>query len=182
VPAILAWREPVAGIDPIAEIGCGNGTSTVPISRSVSGAVHAFDREPSMIACAAENARAARLKNIRFHQLDVRVSGTGLSDGSMQTVLLFNILHSSNNHAFLAEAARVLRDSGSVHIIHWRNDIDTSRGPRRDDRPDLASILADVEGLGLRLDGAPRILEPYHWGMCQKKGGVDTDRDHPRDQ
>ena len=122
------------------------------------------------------------LTNIHFHRRDVLESGTGLSDGSMQTVLLFNILHSSNNRSFLAEAARVLRESGSVRIIHWRKDIETPRGPRRDDRPDLASILEDVKGLGLHLDGAPRILEPYHWGMCLKKGGVDADRDHPRDQ
>ena len=170
VPAILAWLDPAAGIDPIAEIGCGYGTFTVPIARAVPGEVHAFDIEPAMIARAGENARASGLTNIHFHQRDVLESGTGLSDGSMQTVLLFNILHSRQNRSFLAEAARVLRESGSVRIIHWRKDIETPRGPRRDDRPDLASILEDVRGLGLRLDGAPRILEPYHWGMCLRKG------------
>ena len=39
VPAILAWLDPVAGIEPIVEIGCGYGTFTVPIARSVSGEV-----------------------------------------------------------------------------------------------------------------------------------------------
>jgi SAM-dependent methyltransferase len=178
VPAILAWLDPAAGIDPIAEIGCGYGTFTVPVARAVPGEVHAFDIEPAMIARAGENVRAARLTNIHFHQRDVLESGTGLSDGSMQTVLLFNILHSRDNRLFLAEAARVLRKSGSVHIVHWRKDVETPRGPRRDDRPDMASILKDVKGLGLHLEGAPRTLEPYHWGLCLKKGGADEDRDH----
>lgn len=182
LPAIIAWLDPAAGIEPIVEIGCGYGTFTVPIARPVSGEVHAFDIEPAMIARAGENARAAGLTNIYFHQRDVLKSGTGLSDGSMQTALLFNILHSRQNRLFLTEAARVLRESGSVRIIHWRKDIETPRGPRRDDRPDMASILEDVKGLGLHLDGTPRILEPYHWGMCLKKGGIDADRDHPRDQ
>jgi ubiquinone/menaquinone biosynthesis C-methylase UbiE len=163
VPAILAWLNPAAGIDPVAEIGCGYGTFTVPIARCVPGEVHAFDIEPSMIARAGENARAARLANISFHQRDVLESGTGLSDGSMQTVLLFNILHSRDNRFFLAEAARVLRESGSVRIIHWRKDIETPRGPRRDDRPTLASIpRCQVWGCPGRL---PRIRSPIT-GAC----------------
>jgi SAM-dependent methyltransferase len=173
VPAILAWLDPAAGIGPIAEIGCGYGTFTVPIARAVSGEVHAFDIEPAMIERAGENARASGLTNVHLHLRDVLESGTGLADGSLGTVLLFNILHSSQNRAFLAEAARVLRTSGSVFLFHWRKDIETPRGPRRVDRPDPASILEDVRGLGLHQGGAPRILEPYHWGMRLMKGGPD---------
>jgi SAM-dependent methyltransferase len=182
LPAILAWLDTAAGIDPIVEIGCGYGTFTVPIAQTVAGEVHAFDIEPAMIARARENARASGLANVHFHRRDVLESGTGLADGSVQTVLLFNILHSNLNRTFLAEAARVLQASGSVFLIHWRKDIETPRGPRQDDRPDPASILEDASGLGLRQDGAPRILEPYHWGMRLKRGGADADRDSARDQ
>ncbi len=182
VPAIVEWLDPAAGIDPVAEIGCGYGTFTVPIARTVRGEVYAFDIEPAMIVRAGENARACGLSNIRFHLRDVLESGTGLPEGSITTVLLFNILHSSLNRLFLAEAARVLRRSGFVRIIHWRKDIETPRGPNRDDRPDAASILEDARGLGLHQDGDPRILEPYHWGMCLRKGGGDADRDRARDE
>ncbi len=66
VPAILSWLDLAAGICPIAEIGCGYGTFTIPIAHAVPGEVHAFDIEPSMIARAGENARAARLTKHPF--------------------------------------------------------------------------------------------------------------------
>jgi SAM-dependent methyltransferase len=175
--AILTWLNPAAGIDPIVEIGCGYGTFTVPIAQAVTGSVHAFDIDPAMIERASNSVRSSGLENVVFHLRDVLESGTGLPSGSAQTVLLFNILHSEHNRLFLEEAARVLRKFGSVRIIHWRKDIETHRGPRRESRPELPSILEDISGLDLHLNGTMHVLEPYHWGMQLIKGGADAHRD-----
>jgi SAM-dependent methyltransferase len=175
--AILTWLNPAAGIDPIIEIGCGYGTFTVPIAQAVIGKVHAFDIDPAMIERARENVRLAGLRNVVFDQRDVLEAGTALPCGSAKTVLLFNILHSTHNRRFLEEAARILGDSGSIRILHWRKDIDTPRGPRRESRPELQSILEDISGLDLHPSGDPKIIEPYHWGIKLIKGGTDAHRD-----
>ena len=179
---ILAWLNPAAGIDPIAEIGCGYGTFTVPIARTVNGIVHAFDIDPAMIERARENVRSAGLRNVEFHRRDVVETGTGLPNGSVRTVLLFNILHSKENRPLLEESERILRRSGSVYIIHWRKDIPTPRGPSNESRPDLQIILAEIGGMDLVFRENSRILEPYHWGMQLIKGGKDAHRDSARDE
>ena len=175
--AILEWLNPAASIDPIVEIGCGYGTFTVPIAQAVAGSVHAFDIDPVMIERARNSVRFSGLGNVAFHLRDVLESGTGLPGLSAQTVLLFNILHSEHNRLFLEEAARVLQKSGFVHIIHWRKDIETPRGPCRESRPELQSILEDVSGLDLHPSGDMKMLLPYHWGMQLTKGGADAHRD-----
>jgi SAM-dependent methyltransferase len=174
---ILSWLNPAAGIDPIVEIGCGYGTFTVPIAQAVTGSVHAFDIDPEMIRRASSNVRSSGLENVVFHLRDVLESGTGLPDGSARTVLLFNILHSEHNRLFLEEAGRILRNNGSARIIHWRKDIETPRGPRQDDRPDMQSIIDAADGLDLHVSGTMHLLEPYHWGMQLNKGGDDAHRD-----
>lgn len=178
--AILTWLNPAPGIDPIVEIGCGYGTFTVPIAQAVAGRVHAFDIDSSMIERAHENVRRAGLRNVVFDQRDVLGAGTGLPSGSAQTVLLFNILHSMHNRRFLEEAARILRDSGSIRIIHWRKDIETPRGPCRESRPERQSILEDISSLDLHPSGDTRILAPYHWGMQLVKGGANANRGRAR--
>ena len=175
--AILTWLNPASGIDPIVEIGCGYGTFTMPIAQAVAGKVHAFDIDPAMIQRARENVRSAGFRNVVFDQRDVLEAGTGLPCGRIKTVLLFNILHSKYNRRFLEEAARILEDSGSIRIIHWRKDIETPRGPCRESRPELQSILEDVSGLDLHPSGDMKMLLPYHWGMQLTKGGADAHRD-----
>ena len=171
IPLILTRLGITAGAAPVVEIGCGYGTFTLPVARAVGGEVHAFDIERGMIERASGNARISGLANVTFHERDVLASGTGLPAGSVRPVLLFNILHSRSNPAFLAEAGRILVDGGSVCIIHWRKDIVTPRGPRWEDRPDRSSIIEDAAGLGLQPEGEPCILEPYHWGTRLRKGG-----------
>jgi ubiquinone/menaquinone biosynthesis C-methylase UbiE len=176
VQAVLAWLNPTSGIAPIAEIGCGYGTFTVPIAGSVAGMVHAFDIDPGMIQKARNNVGSIGLQNVAFHQRDVLEIGTGLSDESIRTVLLFNILHSAENRLLLKESARILQRLGSIYILHWRKDMPTPRGPNLESRPDLNSVLEQIGGLDLFFNGNTRIIEPFHWGMELIKGGANANR------
>ena len=156
--------------EPIAEIGCGYGTFTVPIASEFQGIVHAFDIEPSMIERARNNTRRAGIQNVTFHLRDILMQGTGLAAQSIGMVLLFNILHSIDKHLMLKEASRILKNSGIVAIIHWRKDIETPRGPSLESRPDQRTILDSINDLDLLFKGNSRILEPYHWGIQLIKG------------
>jgi SAM-dependent methyltransferase len=170
IPQIVKWLNITDVVDPIAEIGCGYGTFTVPIAKKFDGIVHSFDIEPTMIERARKNARMAGIQNVTFHLRDILVQGTGLAAQSIGMVLLFNILHSIDKHMILREASRVLKKSGIAAIIHWRKDIETPRGPSLESRPDRAAIIASVEDLDLQFKGNSRILEPYHWGIQLIKG------------
>jgi SAM-dependent methyltransferase len=181
IKAILAWLN-VTGEFPIAEIGCGYGTFTVPIAVSAVGTLHAFDIDPVMLERARHNAEGTGVQNVEFHERDVLERGTGLPAESMRTVLLFNILHSGENRLLLAEASRVLRPLGSLFIIHWRKDITTPRGPVMASRPDLSTVEEEAKGLDLFFRGNNRTIPPYHWGMQMIKGDPDANRNTARDQ
>jgi ubiquinone/menaquinone biosynthesis C-methylase UbiE len=167
---IVKWLNVADVVDPIAEIGCGYGTFTVPIAKKFDGIVHSFDIEPAMIERAKKNARMAGIQNATFHLRDILAQGTGLAAQSIGMVLLFNILHSIDKHMILKEASRVLKKSGIAAIIHWRKDIETPRGPSLESRPDQATILDSIDDLDLQFKGNSRILEPYHWGIQLIKG------------
>jgi ubiquinone/menaquinone biosynthesis C-methylase UbiE len=164
IDAIVEWLH-ISKAALVAEIGCGYGTFTVPVAKKTSGKVCAFDIEAAMLEVARENVRNAALSNVIFSQRDVLEQGTGLASGSVDMVLLFNILHSSERRVFLAEAARILKTGGVLAIIHWRKDVHTPRGPAVELRPDQQQILAAAEGLNLGFDGNDRVLKPYHWGI-----------------
>ncbi len=165
LPAILDWLDLQSLAGPIAEIGCGYGTFTIPMALRTSWTVHAFDIEPAMIEAAGSRARDAGISTVTFECRDVLQAGTGLPPHGMGLVVLFNILHSAERRLILAEASRILNASGRIAILHWRKDIPTPRGPRVDSRPDLLVILDAIAGLDLRVRGEDRILEPYHWGV-----------------
>lgn len=165
IEGIVDWLALSGNDATIVEIGCGYGTFTLPIAKKSAGKIHAFDIEPAMIEVAQENVRKAGLSNVTFTLRDVLERGTGLESGSVDMVLLFNLLHSSERRVFLAEAARILKQGGVVAIIHWRKDIPTPRGPAVDMRPDQADISGAAEDLDLHFRGNSKIIEPYHWGI-----------------
>ena len=165
IPPIIDWLDLESLTGPIAEIGCGYGTFTVPVAMRTSQPVHVIDIDPEMIRTASEHCTAAGVRNVVFHCRDVLEVGTGLPTDSMGMVLLINILHSPERTLILKEASRIVRRAGRVAVIHWRKDIPTPRGPSVQSRPDLPVILESVAGLDLRLFGRERILEPFHWGV-----------------
>jgi SAM-dependent methyltransferase len=102
----------------IAEFGCGYGTFTLAAARLARGIVHTFDIEPEMIERVRERCRWEGVTNVRTELRDFVTDGTGLSDGSMDMTLLFNILHHENPVALLGEAFRILRPGGIAAVIH----------------------------------------------------------------
>lgn len=151
---------------PIAELGCGYGTFTIPVARRTGTVVHAFDIDPEMIETTRRCAEAHDLPDIRTQLRDVFTDGFGLPDSSCGACLLFNILHGEHPMAMLQEAARIIRPGGLVAIIHWRSDIETPRGPSLEIRPTPNRILGWVRGVaGLTMEAEPTLLPPWHFGI-----------------
>jgi SAM-dependent methyltransferase len=150
----------------VAELGCGYGTFTIPIARLISGTLDTFDIEPAMVLRTEERARQARLANVVCQQRDVIDQGFGLPPGSVDAVLLFNILHCENPEALLWQASEIVVSGGWVFVIHWRFDPQTPRGPSLAIRPKPEHIAAWAESTGQwKQQGGTLDLPPWHYGL-----------------
>jgi hypothetical protein len=70
----------------------------------------------------------------------------------------------------LEEAFRVLRNGGTVGIIHWNYDSETPRGPEMSIRPKPEQCKQWAEQAGFEMTGDGIIdLPPYHYGMAVRK-------------
>ncbi len=165
IDAIIQWMACSGQLETVVEIGCGYGTFTVPVAASIKGQFISFDIEQSMLDVARDNADKAGVSNVELQWRDVLADGTGLEAGSVERVMLFNILHFPERHQLLVEVARILKPGGQVDILHWRKDKATPRGPQVDTRPDTEMILQAIEGTDLRQKGDACMLPPHHWGM-----------------
>ena len=154
----------------VVDFGCGYGTFAIPAAFIVQGTVHALDIEPCMVQTTARKVAEARLGNVRIEQRDVVFDGTGLPDGSVDYVMLFNILHCEQPEVLLREAWRVLSHGGRLAVMHWNDDPDTPRGPSMDIRPRAEQCRNWAEQVGFRLNVPNKIdLPPYHYGWVLEK-------------
>jgi len=80
----------------VVDLGCGYGTFSIPAARWISGMVYAIDIDPQMVDVCQTKVNDTGLSNIICQQRDFVVDGTGMSDQSVDFVMLFNILHADN--------------------------------------------------------------------------------------
>lgn len=153
------------------EFGCGYGTFTLAAARRMSGLITALDIEPGMVATVRRKAQAERLPNIDAAVRDFVAAGTGLPEASQQHAMIFNLLHLEDPVGLLREARRVLRESASLSVIHWRSDIPTPRGPSLEIRPSPEQCRSWLALAGFRRV-EPVALEascPYHFGLLARR-------------
>jgi len=170
VPRILDRLEIDRRLRDVVELGCGYGTFTLPVARRVAGVVSTCDIDPAMVARTLRRAAAEGLNNIRAEVRDVLADGFGVPLSSQDAALLFNILHAEGPVCLLREAARVVRPGGFVHVIHWRHDPATPRGPSLEIRPRPEQIVVWASQTGL-LEPIGTVLDlpPWHYGLRFKR-------------
>jgi len=110
----------------VLDYGCGKGTCTIDAARLVgpTGKVFALDVQDKALQRIADQARREDLANIETLATD-GAPRTGLPDGSVDVVLLYDVLQKIDDWAPLfAELARVLRIDGllSVFPMHIGKD------------------------------------------------------------
>lgn len=155
----------------VAEFGCGYGTFTIPVAKIIKGKIYALDLEPDMIRIANEEAKKYGLNNVQTVLRDFMVEGSGLPDGSVDYVMLFNILHLEKPMILINEAKRILRDRGKLGIIHWNYDPTTPRGPSMNIRPKPEDCITWAQSV--KFSKVARYdLKPYHYGIVLIKEEV----------
>jgi SAM-dependent methyltransferase len=152
----------------VADFGCGYGTFTIPAARIISGKIYALDLDPEMIEAVAQKAKALSLTNVEAILRDFLSEGSGLKEGSVDYVFLFNILHLERPEYLLKEAYRILKFGGRVGIIHWNYDATTPRGPPMKIRPRPERTRRWAESVGFIFE-QKFDLKPYHYGLVLRK-------------
>jgi SAM-dependent methyltransferase len=158
------------GIKDIVEFGCGYGTFTLAAAKLASGTVHALDIEPEMVEIVRGKCRQTGIDNVRAAVRDFVAGGTGLSSGSVEAALLFNILHHEEPVALMKEALRILKPGGRMAVIHWNYDPTTPRGPAMEIRPRPEQCIAWGQAAGFTISEQEQFdLPPYHYGLLFRK-------------
>ena len=152
----------------VAEFGCGYGTFTIPAAKIIKGKIYAFDIESYMIRLTKEEAEKQGLSNVETIQRDFMAEGSGLPDGSVDYVMLFNILHMENPAVLLREAWRIVKPGGRLGIIHWNYDLTTPRGPSMEFRPKPDQCVEWARMTGFA-DPKQFDLNPHHYGIVMLK-------------
>jgi ubiquinone/menaquinone biosynthesis C-methylase UbiE len=156
-------------INNLVEIGFGYGTFTIPVSKRIKGNVFAFDLDKDMVSTTQDKINSQKIKNIELAERDILKEKSGIANNSVDYVMLFNILHHDKPAELLDESYRILKSGGKVGIIHWRTDIETPRGPSLNIRSKPLDCVNWVLQSNFELLVAPKILEPYHFGLLAIK-------------
>src|SRR3972149_5490821 len=107
------------GIQPgyqVMDFGCGPGGYLRPLAGLVgaTGKIYALDMNPAAILAVKSLALRRKLGNL---ETILSSSATGLPDGSIDVVLLYDVLHHlKNRDAVLAELHRVLKPEGILSV------------------------------------------------------------------
>jgi SAM-dependent methyltransferase len=159
----------------VVEFGCGYGTFTIPAAQQITGNVFTFDIDPAMVSATRQRAAALGISNIIAEVRDCLADGTGLADASVGHVMLYNILHIEEPLVLLREAFRILRPGGKLSIIHWRNDLETPRGPSLEIRPTAEQCRAWAESAGFTyFRHVDLCCCSWHWGLVMQHSAEMT--------
>jgi ubiquinone/menaquinone biosynthesis C-methylase UbiE len=120
------------GIKPgfqVLDFGCGPGGYILPLAKLTGepGKIFALDMNPAAILTVKSLAAEHKLTNLQTILSD---GATGLPDGSIDVVLLYDVLHHLKNlDAVLTELRRILKADGilSVSDHHLTEEDITSR-------------------------------------------------------
>jgi ubiquinone/menaquinone biosynthesis C-methylase UbiE len=100
----------------VLDFGCGPGGYILPLEKLVgsSGKIYALDMNPDALRAVQSLAEKHKITNIENIRSDM---ATGLPDGSVDVVLLYDVLHHLKNlDAVLAELHRVLKPDGNLSV------------------------------------------------------------------
>ena len=138
------------GIQPnqtILDFGCGEGMYSIPAARVVGdgGIVYAVDSNRDAIAKLVENAKFEGLENITSIEKRGH-SKLKLKDASVDTVLLYDVLHYldvDERKTLYDDIYRILKENGLLSVYPKHNKQDWPLGHLSDMRP--LDVIKEIE-------------------------------------
>ena len=96
IEKILDDMKISSGVRDVADFACGYGTFTIPAAQRIRGIMFAIDIDPQMIRRVDEKSSRLGLVNVKPMIRNLLYDGSGLRNGSVDYVMLFNILHTED--------------------------------------------------------------------------------------
>ncbi len=158
------------GVQPgmtVVDFGSGSGIYVLHIAEELNhkGHVFAIDIQRDLLRRLKNEANRRGFKNVEVIWADLERPGASkLADGSVDTVLISNLLFQvQNKKALFEEASRILRPEGSLIVIDW-SDSFGGLGPQGEDvvTRENAETLARDSGFTLVRDFA---AGAHHYGI-----------------
>lgn len=155
----------------VADLGAGTGAYTIPLARIVgeSGRVYAVEVQKDFLSNIKSAATAQGLKNVEFIWGDIeRPLGTKIKEGSIDAVVISNVLFQAEDKTgLIREARRLLKTGGKMLLIDWKESFG-GLGPSKNMvvPPDIAKGLCEREGFVLKKDFD---AGEHHYGLVMYK-------------
>ncbi|MBI4344631.1 MAG: class I SAM-dependent methyltransferase [Euryarchaeota archaeon] len=132
----------------VADVGCGVGVFAIPAALLVGGdgIVYAIDPQEEMLSILRDRASAAGAGNIR--PLRSSEEHIPIPDGTLDLVLMVDVLHELEGDGTLREVRRILRTGGTLVVIDWRMEGREDMGPPREERVPEGEVRRRLSSLG----------------------------------
>lgn len=133
--------------DRIVDLGCGIGNYTFPLSKVVQekGMIYAADVDRYVLERIRERAEREDIHNIYLMRPE-RDGHLDLADGSMDGILIYDLIHSlEKREQVLTECRRILKIGGILSVL-----------PFHMSRDQIRKLMDTVEKLGFKLDNIQR--------------------------
>lgn len=109
----------------VADFGVGSGYYTIAAARALqpSGLAYAIDVQSALLRRVKSLATSEGLHNVEILTGDITLpNGSGLPDGSVDVVIIANVLFQvDDKRALVREVKRVLMDGGRALVVDWED-------------------------------------------------------------
>jgi ubiquinone/menaquinone biosynthesis C-methylase UbiE len=173
----------------VADVGAGAGYHSIRLARKVGpkGTVYATDVQPEMLRMLRDNARAARVTNIK--PVRCTQADTGLPEGAIDLILMVDVYHEcSDPEATLQGLLAALRPRGRLVLVEFRGE-DPEVPIKPEHKMTLEQVRREVEPQGFTFKDSLEFLPWQHVIIFEKpddpkeqrpaKGGDGATRSEP---
>lgn len=169
-PSSIIAQTPLSRGMVVADLGCGSGFYVLPAAQLVGseGIVYAVDVQENKLAATSSIANQFGYKNVKVVKADLSKPILEIPEGTVDLVVIGNILHEiTNKEALLKNAYRLLSSNSGVLVVEWKKQL-TPLGPPITKRIDQTALEVMLMQSGfqkvseLEADG-------YHYAVLFRK-------------
>lgn len=147
-----------------ADLGCGSGFFTIPLSKRVAK-VYAIDMQKEMLQILEKKIREQKIKNIKL--MLSQENKIPLDDESIDFLITVNTLHEfGDRDRMIREMRRVLKPNGKFTVVDFKKE-ETGFGPPVAIRIAKAQAISLFERKGFK---TLKTLDlPFHYALVFSK-------------
>jgi ubiquinone/menaquinone biosynthesis C-methylase UbiE len=167
-PEAMLTALKIPGGAAVADVGAGAGYHSIRLARKVGpkGTVYATDVQPEMLRMLRDNARAARVTNIK--PIRCTQADTGLPEAAIDLVLMVDVYHEcSDPEATLQGLRAALKPRGRLVLVEFRGE-DPEVPIKPEHKMTLEQVRQEVEPQGFTFKESLEFLPWQHVIIFEK--------------